>query len=109
MLLQQRRINAHGFRFSLTEKGKEVARGFLYILQNDLHKEPFGFLEDVYVREEYRGKGNGEKIVRAAIREAKRQGCYKLVGNSRNSREQTHMFYKKMGFQDYGKEFRMEF
>ena len=108
MLLQQRRINVNGIRLSLTENGKEVAHAFLYILKNDIHKEPFGFLEDVFVHEAYRGRGNGERMVKAVIKEAKRQGCYKLVGTCRYARKEVHAFYKKLGFQDYGKEFRME-
>ena len=108
MLLQQRHISTNGIRLSFTENGKEIARVFLYLLKNDLHKETFGFLEDLFVHETYRGKGNGEKIVRAAIQEAKRQGCYKLVGTSRYARKHVHAFYKKLGFKDYGKEFRME-
>jgi len=108
MLLQQRRINANGIRLSLTENGKEVARAFLYLLKNDLHEQPLGFLEDVFVHEPYRGRGNGERMVKAVVKEAQRQGCYKLVGTSRYSRKQVHDFYKKLGFREYGKEFRME-
>ena len=108
MLLQQRRINLNGIRLSLTENGKEVARAFLYLLKNDLHRETFGFLEDVFVHEDYRGRGNGERMVKAVIKEAKRQGCYKLVGTTRYARKGVHAFYKKLGFEDYGKEFRME-
>lgn len=111
MLLQKKNITGTanvGLRFSLTKNGKEIGRAFLYILRNDLHDTPFGFLEDVFIEEKFRGQGHGEKLVKAAIAEAKRQGCYKLIGTSRYARERVHEFYKKLGFADYGKEFRIE-
>ena len=50
MEVQQKRISATGIRFSLVDAGRqEVARAYLYILSNDLHKQPFGLLEDVFV------------------------------------------------------------
>ncbi len=110
MLIQQRRINAQGLRFSLTEKGKEVARAFLYLLTNEMHAKPFGFLEEVYVKEEQRGKGYGQLIVKAVIKEAKKRGCYKLISTSghANARKATTDFYQRLGFKDSGKEFRIE-
>lgn len=96
-------------RLSLKEEGKEIARAFLYLINNDLHAQPYALLEDVFVQEEFRGQGNGVKIVQAAIEEARKQGCYKLIGTSRHSREKVHLFYKKLGFYEQGLEFRMDF
>ena len=89
--------------------GKQVGRAFLCLIYNELHKEPYGLLEDVFVDGEYRSHGIGRELVKAIIEEAKAQGCYKLVGFSRYSREQIHRFYKSLGFQDYGVEFRIDF
>ena len=75
---------------------------------NDLHKEPFGFLENVFVKEESRGKGVGSKLVQSAIAEAKKQNCYKIICTSRCESPKTHAFYNKLGFKDYGKEFRID-
>lgn len=102
-------ITAQGVKFICTMNGKKVGRAFLYLLWNELHDHPFGFMEDVFVDEAVRGKGYGKLLVQAIIDEARKQGCYKLIGTSRYARENVHQFYLDLGFKDYGKEFRMEF
>lgn len=109
MKIQKDQFSAAGIKFTLTdETGKPIGRAFLYLLNNGLHQEPFGFLEDVYVEEEHRGKGYGTQLVKAVIEEARKQNCYKLLGTSRYQREKVHQWYLGLGFQDYGKEFRMD-
>lgn len=101
--------NGHGKRFSVQVEGKEVGHAYLYILTNDLHERPFGFLEDVHLDESVRGQGIGKILIKEIIDEAKAQNCYKLIGTSRYERDMVHQFYKKLGFDDYGKEFRLNF
>jgi len=96
-----------GFKFSLERSGKEVARAFFYIMRNDLHKEPFGLLEDVFVEESFRGKGLGSKLVKEVIEKARECRCYKLIATSRHSRPKVHDLYERLGFQNWGLEFRM--
>lgn len=100
-----------GVRFSIRESEREVGRAYLYLLRNDLHPEPFGLLEDVFVAPEYRGGGQGNNLVRAVIERARDEGCYKLVATSRNdgTRDAVHTWYKRLGFEEYGTEFRMNF
>lgn len=95
-------------KFSVEEDGKEVGRASLCIIYNDLHEEPYGLLEDVFVEESYRGKGYGRGLVHAVIDEAKRRHCYKLIGTSRNSRQEVHAIYEKYGLKKYGVAFRMD-
>lgn len=97
-----------GIRFAIIIKKKEVARAHLYILHNDLHQKPFGLLEDLWVAESQRHKGYGRLLAKRIITEAKEHGCYKLIATSRQERPLVHGFYKDLGFQDYGKEFRFE-
>lgn len=81
-------------------------------MKNDLHPEPFGFLEDVFVTPEARGSGVGGKLVRdVVIERARREACYKLIATSRNGTERVavHEWYKRIGFLEYGTEFRMNF
>ncbi|HBX16020.1 MAG TPA: GNAT family N-acetyltransferase, partial [Candidatus Magasanikbacteria bacterium] len=47
MKIQQKKITTRGIKFFIKDGKKEIGRAYLYILKNDLHKEPFGFLEDV--------------------------------------------------------------
>jgi len=91
----------------LADGDKKNGRIYLYLIKNDLHEKPYGLLEDLFVEESYRGSGLGRQLVQTAIEEAKKLGCYKLIGTSRNSRDEVHGFYKKLGFEEYGKEFRM--
>jgi hypothetical protein len=89
-------------RFSLNQDDREIARAHLYLLKNDLHEEPLGYIEDVFVNEEFR------KIMKDLIEEAKKQGCYKLVATSRHSRDNVHSLYENLGFVNFGLEFRMD-
>jgi GNAT superfamily N-acetyltransferase len=103
------KISGEGFKFLILEENKEVARARLYVLKNDLHPEPFAFIEDVYVEEGCQGKGYGTKIIKLLIEKAKECRCYKLICTSRFSRPAVHKFYEKFGFKEYGYEFRMDF
>jgi GNAT superfamily N-acetyltransferase len=98
---------SHGTRFSVSRDGAEVARAYLYLMGNDLHDEPFGLLEDVYVDESRRGKGIGTALVKEVVAAAKKAGCYKLIATSRKSRPKVHELYENLGFESYGIEFRM--
>jgi GNAT superfamily N-acetyltransferase len=107
--IEKKEVSAGGVRIAIMDNGKEIARAHLYLLTNDLHKEPFGLLEDVYVEEGKRGKGLGSEITKLVIEEAKKQNCYKLICTSRYGKEGVHEMYKKLGFSEHGKEFRMDF
>jgi GNAT superfamily N-acetyltransferase len=89
--------------------GEEVVHAFLYILSNDLHKEPFGFLEDVFVEKGASGEELGKEIIKQIMSFAEDSGCYKLIATSRTSRDTVHKIYTKLGFILHGKEFRMDF
>jgi GNAT superfamily N-acetyltransferase len=99
---------ARGIRFSISNGDGEVARAYLYVMTNDLHDEPFGLLEDVYVAESERGGGLGTELVNEVIAAAREAGCYKLVATSRASRSKVHALYERLGFTNYGLEFRMD-
>ncbi len=100
---------AYRVKFTAEENGVEVGRASLYVLFNDLHEEPYGLLEDVFVDDAYRGKGYGRDLVHAVIHEAKKRNCYKLIATSRESRSEVHAMYEKYGMKKYGREFRMDF
>jgi len=109
MEIKKEEKKSSAIKISFEENGVEFGHAYLYLIFNDLHKEPYGLLEDVFVGENARGSGIGTKLVLQVIEEAKKYGCYKLVGDSRYSRPQVHDWYVKLGFKDYGKEFRMDF
>lgn len=108
MEIKQKKVSAGGIKIFIEQDGKETARAFLYIMKNDLRERPFGFMEDVFVAEEYRSQGLGSKIVQELIKLAKQNNCYKLVGTSRYERPKVHGLYERLGFKDWGKEFRID-
>ena len=63
MEIQTQTLVAKGITFSIVESDRELARAYLYLMHNNLHHEPFGLLEDVYVVEDYRGKGLGTRLL----------------------------------------------
>ncbi|MEK9183353.1 MAG: GNAT family N-acetyltransferase [Patescibacteria group bacterium] len=109
MKIQQKKITARGIKFFIKDGQKEIGRAYLYILKNDLHPEPFGFLEDVLVDEAYRGQGLGTNLAQTIIKAAQKHGCYKLICASRHSRSTVHALYERLGFKNHGLEFRMDF
>lgn len=107
--MDNREVVARGIRFSETSEGVEIGRAYLYVLQNDSPRV-FGLLEDVYVDELARTSGVGRRLVEAVIARARKEGCYKLIATSRDdgTRQTVHAWYLRIGFRDYGKEFRMD-
>jgi len=100
---------AYAIKITAEENGQEIGRVYLYILNNNLHREPFGLVEDLFVEEKQRGKGIGTELMQAVIAEARELCCYKLIGQSRYMRDDLHRFYERLGFTDYGKNFRIDF
>ncbi|MBI5732008.1 MAG: GNAT family N-acetyltransferase [Candidatus Magasanikbacteria bacterium] len=107
--IRREKISGEGVKLFIKKKNQEIARVFLYILKNDLHKEPFGFLEDLFVVEEKRGGGLGTKLIKAVVELARQKKCYKLVATSRFSRPAVHKLYQRLGFKKHGAEFRIDF
>lgn len=95
-------------KFECKHGKKTIGRIFLYIINNDLHKRSYGFLEDLFVNEAMRRHGIGKILLEAAIAEAKKRKLYKLIGTSRMARTDVHGFYEHYGFRKYGLEFRMD-
>lgn len=109
MKVERQSREARGVRFSVKADGEEIARAYLYLMTNDLHREPFGLLEDVYVDESRRGSGVGTQLVNEVVSAARDAGCYKLIATSRTSRPRVHELYERLGFENHGLEFRMNF
>ncbi len=108
MEISQKQKNSQVIRFSIkNEKNAEVGRAFLYIIFNEIHEQPYGYIEDVFIDKKYRDMSYGTKLIQKILKTAKEKGCYKVVASSRNSRYQVHNFYLKLGFLEYGKEFRV--
>ena len=109
MKLQKTIQTAKAIKISVKEGKKEVGRAYLYLIKNDLHKRPYGLMEDVFVEETLRGQGWGSKLIKAVFKEAKKRNCYKLIATSRRSRPKVHRLYSRFGLKKHGYEFRINF
>jgi GNAT superfamily N-acetyltransferase len=79
--------------------GRVVATGILGIVPNLSYRgRPWAFVEGLVVDSSSRKKGYGEGLLRYAIEEARRAGCYKVSLTSNKRRREAHRFYQKMGF-----------
>lgn len=97
-----------GFKVRILDGEKEIGRAFLYLLYNDLHSRPFGFVEDVFLDSDYRGHNLGKDIMEKIVGTARENNCYKIIFTSRLAKERLHNYYEKQGFGKWGYEFRMD-
>lgn len=73
----------------------------LVIIKNLTHGgRPFGIIENVITKAEYRGKGYGKKLLRETIAYAKNVGCHKVMLQTRREEKYILDFYLKCGFSD---------
>jgi len=87
-------------RLLVADVGERVmATATLGIVPNLSYRgRPWAFVEGLVVDSSVRGKGYGEALVRYAIEEARRAGCYKVSLTSNKRRSEAHRFYEKLGF-----------
>jgi ribosomal protein S18 acetylase RimI-like enzyme len=89
---------------------KVVGSLALVIVSNLSHKgTPYAIVENVIVDEKQRGKGIGEALIKHAIEEARRAGCYKVSLTSNKRRKDAHRFYERLGFGRTHEAFRINF
>ena len=82
----------------------------LIIVPNLTHVgRPYAIIENVVVDASERGAGHGEALMRHAIEEARRAGCYKVSLTSNKSRPDAHRFYERLGFRATHEGYRVEF
>ena len=70
-MIREKLLQSNFFKFEFILDDKIIGRAFLFIIYNDLHQKPYGLLEDVFVEEEYRGKGIGKELVKRVIEKQK--------------------------------------
>ena len=87
-----------------------VGSAVLIIVPNLSHQgRPYAIIENIVIDTEARSAGYGEKLVRYAIEEARKAGCYKLSLTSNKRRPDAHRFYERLGFQATHEGYRVEF
>lgn len=82
----------------------EVIGTFEFLIMENLAHfgRPSAVVEDVVVRDDFRGRGVGSTMMRFALAEAVKAGCYKMMLSSNQDREDAHRFYESLGFARHG-------
>jgi N-acetylglutamate synthase-like GNAT family acetyltransferase len=85
--------------FVLENEGKMVATCYLNIVDNlTRNLAPYAVIENVVTNSKFRGRGFGKNIVKFALDEAWKLGCYKVMLLTGSKKEATLMFYESCGF-----------
>ena len=92
------------YRLFVACEGRKVVGTFtLLIIDNLAHRgAPSGVVEDVVVSVDCQHQGIGKKMMRFALDECRRAGCYKMALSSNLKREAAHRFYESLGFEKHG-------
>ena len=87
-------------RLLVAEVDGSVVGTFAFIVIPNLsyRGRPVAQVENVVVDEPWRGRGVGEAMMRWAIEEATRAGCFRIQLTSNKAREDAHRFYRRLGF-----------
>lgn len=60
----------------------------------------FGYLDDVFVLEQYRGQGIGAKLMREALNHARKSGCVRVELGTRRDNVRARHLYERLGFEE---------
>jgi aminoglycoside 6'-N-acetyltransferase I len=63
-------------------------------------QSPVGYIEGIYVKDEYRDRGVGRTLVEYAERWALTQGCIELASDALVENTASHKFHTKTGFRE---------
>lgn len=61
--------------------------------------QPFAILDSIVVGPDAQGKGTGSKLIKEAIKMAKKAGCSQVNLTSNTQRTRAHRFYESLGFE----------
>lgn len=84
----------------VAELGGRVVGTFQFAAIPNLSHQgrPLAQIESVHVDESLRSRGIGEAMLRWAIDESRRRGCFRLQLTSNKGRKAAHRFYERLGF-----------
>lgn len=96
VLREMKRAGVYHLFVACTDEGRVVGATTLVVERKLIHRGgKVGHVEDVAVRAGFEGSGVGSSLVRAALAEARSQGCYKCI---LDCKEELAGFYERLGF-----------
>lgn len=95
------------YRLFVAECGDRLVGTYaLLVMENLAHGgTPSAIVEQVMVAPDQQGTGVGTAMMRHALEEARRAGCYKATLSSSLKRAGAHAFYDGLGFARHGYSF----
>ncbi len=85
--------------FLITDSSQIVASCVLSIIPNLTRGcRPYGLIENVVTRTEFRGRGLGRKVLSNALDFAQESNCYKVMLMTGRKDDRTLAFYESAGF-----------
>ena len=85
------------------ENGKALAfmnLSLRYEYVPEATQNPVGYIEGIYVKDEYRHQGIGKILVKYAEQWALAQGCIQLASDALVDNTDSHAFHSKTGFRE---------
>jgi aminoglycoside 6'-N-acetyltransferase I len=85
------------------ELGKAIAfmnLSLRYEYVPEATRSPVGYIEGIYVKDEYRHQGVGKAMVEYAEQWARAQGCIELASDALIENTASHEFHTKTGFRE---------
>jgi N-acetylglutamate synthase-like GNAT family acetyltransferase len=90
----------HLVPFVLEMEGTVVSTCMLTMVPNLTRgMRPYGLIENVVTAPDRRKQGHGSRLLRHALAEAWKVGCYKVMLLTGSKREETLRFYENAGFE----------
>lgn len=74
--------------------------GLRYDYVEGTDSSPVGYLEGIFVKEEYRKQGNAKELLLACEQWAKEQGCMEFASDCEISNKGSFDFHMSMGFEE---------
>ncbi len=69
------------------------------------YPKPIAEVDEIFVSEKARGKHYGKKLLKKAMSEAKRAGCYRMFIETAYKWKIAHKMYERLGFKNNGYHF----
>jgi len=82
---------------SRNKKGKLVGYALYFYTYSSFLARPTFYLEDIFVLEDYRGKGVGRELFRRCVNEASKENCGRMEWSVLTWNKKAIRFYEKLG------------
>lgn len=89
---------------------KRVGHVYVYLIGDAVYQKKgrYAYIDDLWVAEEYRGRGSGKRLMAMAQGLAEHHHCYKIVLSTRFHNTRAAKFYLGLGFRYHGHELRKD-